>query len=199
MVSQDLEHAVLVGNSMGGGVALHFALRLPDQVDALVLVDAVGFGREGSMSLRLLSLPWIGEWMSPPSRKATIQLWEEIFWDRSMITDEWIDLSYEIWNQPRGDKVFLAALRSMANLWGVRREVTDQILSNLSKITVPTLVVWGQQDRVLPVAQAHVAVQGLPNARHHIFDPCGHCPQLECPEEFNALVLEFLTGEGLQV
>nr|WP_250121851.1 alpha/beta fold hydrolase [Chroococcidiopsis sp. CCMEE 29] len=57
------------------------------------------------------------------------------------------------------------------------------------------MIVWGKQDRILPVAHAHIAAKALPNARLHIFDPCGHHPHLERPKEFNALVLEFLANE----
>ena len=60
-------------------------------------------------------------------------------------------------------------------------------------ITAPTLTIWGKQDRSLPVAHADVAKEGILNAELHVFDPCGHMPPIERPEEFNVLVLEFLS------
>jgi pimeloyl-ACP methyl ester carboxylesterase len=57
---------------------------------------------------------------------------------------------------------------------------------------VPTLVVWGKQDRVFPVTHAHIAAQGIPDARLHIFERCGHWAQLEYFNEFNDLVAEFM-------
>lgn len=58
--------------------------------------------------------------------------------------------------------------------------------------TKPVLVVWGRQDKLLPVAHADVAAKNLPNATVKLFDDCGHSPVLEYPQEFNALLLEFL-------
>jgi pimeloyl-ACP methyl ester carboxylesterase len=66
------------------------------------------------------------------------------------------------------------------------------IVDNLASITAPTLIIWGQQDQIIPVAHAQVAKERIPNAKLHIFDPCGHIPPRERPEEFNNLVLEFL-------
>ena len=88
----------------------------------------------------------------------------------------------------------LAALRTLGNLCGIREEVYRPILDNLDSITAPTLVIWGEQDTILPVAHAHVADERMPGARVHIFDPCGHIPQVERPEEVNELVLEFLAA-----
>ena len=67
------------------------------------------------------------------------------------------------------------------------------IKDNLASITAPTLIIWGQQDPVIPVAHAHVAKEKIPNAELHIFNPCGHVPPVERTEGFNKLVLEFLT------
>jgi pimeloyl-ACP methyl ester carboxylesterase len=58
----------------------------------------------------------------------------------------------------------------------------------------PTLILWGKQDRAFPIRHAEVALKGIPNAKFQIFDPCGHLPYLECAEEFNRSVLEFLAG-----
>jgi 4,5:9,10-diseco-3-hydroxy-5,9,17-trioxoandrosta-1(10),2-diene-4-oate hydrolase len=86
----------------------------------------------------------------------------------------------------------LATLRSLANLRGMRDEVLAPIRENMGRIASPTLVVWGQQDSLMPVEHARVAQAGIPGARVHIFDRCGHMPQMEHPAEFNALVSEFL-------
>ncbi len=73
------------------------------------------------------------------------------------------------------------------------------IVDKLSTITVPTLILWGKQDPVLPVAHTQVAARAIPNNRLHIFDACGHHPQLEYPEKFNALVLEFLANSHSEI
>lgn len=90
----------------------------------------------------------------------------------------------------------LSNLRSIGNLWGIRREVYQPILNRLGEVNVPTLDIWGAQDRILPLEHANQAVERLPNARLHIFDSCGHVPNIEHPDEFNALVLDFLSGSA---
>jgi 4,5:9,10-diseco-3-hydroxy-5,9,17-trioxoandrosta-1(10),2-diene-4-oate hydrolase len=76
--------------------------------------------------------------------------------------------------------------------WGIRLEVFHPIVDRLKNIKAPTFVVWGKQDKIIPVAYADVAVKKIPNARSYIFDRCGHWAQFEYPQEFNQLVLEFL-------
>lgn len=66
-------------------------------------------------------------------------------------------------------------------------------MSNLDKITATTLIVWGKQDAVPPGDQARFAKERIPNSQLYIFDHCGHMPNFEKPEEFNRLVLEFLS------
>jgi 4,5:9,10-diseco-3-hydroxy-5,9,17-trioxoandrosta-1(10),2-diene-4-oate hydrolase len=192
MAVQEIERASLVGHSVGGAVSMHFAIQYPDQVYRLVLVDSGGLGKEVSLLLRLLTLPLAGEWLSRPSRKGAAQLWEEAFHDPALVTEEWVDLYYELDSLPGNQESMLATLRSLANLRGMRDEVLAPIRENMGRIASPTLVVWGQQDSLMPVDHARVAQAGIPGAQVHIFDPCGHMPQMEHPTEFNALVSEFL-------
>ena len=63
----------------------------------------------------------------------------------------------------------------------------------LPEVKVPTLVVWGRQDRVLPLAHAHVAERSIPNASLQIFEECGHAPMIEKPDDFNRVVSEFVS------
>jgi 4,5:9,10-diseco-3-hydroxy-5,9,17-trioxoandrosta-1(10),2-diene-4-oate hydrolase len=194
MVAQRLECASLVGNSLGGGVALALALLFPHRVSKLVLVSSAGLGRELSPILRLASVPILGELLTHPSRPQVAQFLKSIVHNPTLITKNLVDLTQEMASLPGAHRAFLATLRSMASLRGVRPEVIAPILDGLATISAPTLIVWGRQDRTLPLAHAHVAQAGLPNADLHVFDPCGHVPQIEWAEEFNALVLDFLAS-----
>jgi 4,5:9,10-diseco-3-hydroxy-5,9,17-trioxoandrosta-1(10),2-diene-4-oate hydrolase len=189
---QEIEQASLVGHSVGGAVSMHFAIQYPEEVDRLVLVDSGGLGKEVSLLLRLLTLPLAGEFLSRPSRKGAAQLWEEAFYDPALVTEEWVDLYYELDSLPGNQESMLGTLRSLANLRGMKDEVLAPIRDNLGQITAPTLVVWGQQDSLMPADHARVAQAGIPGAQVHIFDRCGHMPQMEHPADFNALVGEFL-------
>jgi 4,5:9,10-diseco-3-hydroxy-5,9,17-trioxoandrosta-1(10),2-diene-4-oate hydrolase len=188
-----IECATLVGNSMGGGAALQFAMMFPRQVNKLVLVDSLGLGKEIAIGIRLATLPFVGKLLRP-SRRMLVPMLKHNFYNPRLIPKEWIEIRYPIFALPDRKNALLALARMNFNLFGVRSQVFRPIVDKLATITAPSLVIWGKQDRILPVAHAHVAAKGLPNARLHIFDPCGHHPHLERPEEFNALVLEFLAS-----
>jgi pimeloyl-ACP methyl ester carboxylesterase len=194
MIVQDVDRAALIGGSMGGAIALRFALQYPHQVEKIVLASSVGLGKEVSIFFRMMSLPILGELFARPSRKGTAQQFRLLLHDPDSIQDQWIEEGYEMSSLPGAQRCLLSAFRSMFNIWGVRSDAYRPILDRLEEIEVPTLVIWGVQDRILPVTHAHQAVKRLPNSRIHILDPCGHVPNIERAEEFNALVTDFLSN-----
>jgi pimeloyl-ACP methyl ester carboxylesterase len=193
METMRIEKASLVGNSLGGGLVLQFALDYPAKVEKLVLVDNAGMGRDVISDFKVCSIPVLGELLTRPSLKGTARLWKEIVCDPVIITPELVNLTYGIISQPGAKKALLAALRSGINLGGQRANLVNSVLNRLSALTAPTLVVWGKKDRIIPVAHAQIAVNKVPGARLEIFERCGHMPQLEQPEKFNKLVLDFLS------
>jgi 4,5:9,10-diseco-3-hydroxy-5,9,17-trioxoandrosta-1(10),2-diene-4-oate hydrolase len=188
-----IDRASLIGSSMGGGTALQFSLLFPERVEKLVLVNSFGLGKEIAIGLRLLALPFVGR-LSRPTRKGAALVLRHNVYDCKVIPDRWIELSYEKFGLPGTKRAILNLIETNLNLFGVRKTVFSPLVEKLSSIAQPVLVIWGQQDRILPVAHAHIAAKGLPNARLHIFNPCGHWPHVERPEEFNTLVLEFLAS-----
>lgn len=191
MDALSLKSTSLIGNSMGGGVALQFALLFPKQVEKLVLVSSAGLGKEIALTLRLASLPFTNL-LFRPRRSSTALALKQAVYNPSVITDDWVELFYQLGMLPGAQEALQMQIRANINFWGVRSQVYGSIVNQLATISAPSLIIWGQQDRVLPVAHAQVAALGLPNARLHIFDACGHWPQVERSEEFNALTLEFL-------
>jgi len=194
METQHIGRATLVGNSLGGGVTLQFAIQFADRVEKLVLVASGGLGKEVNLLLRMASLPLIGELLTRPSRKGTSRLLRQCIYDPALVADDLVELFYRLAALPGAQESFLSTLRAAFNFWGMRADLIRSTVDNLATIAAPTLIVWGQQDRILPVAHAYVAEKRIPNARLHIFDACGHLPQLERPNEFNAVVLEFLSS-----
>jgi pimeloyl-ACP methyl ester carboxylesterase len=186
-----IDTATLVGNSMGGGIALEFTRLYPDRVDKLVLVDSMGFGREISLGIRLITLPAIvnllrpGRWMIPAMLKSN-------FYNGHQLPPEWMEWRYPIFALPGRNRVILRIGQSNFNLAGVLPQVYQPILDSLANITQKTLIVWGEQDRIIPVKHAYIAAAGLPNSQLEIFPNCGHHPYLEYPDKFDRLVLEFL-------
>ncbi|NHC35028.1 alpha/beta fold hydrolase [Scytonema millei] len=197
MDTLEIESATLIGNSMGGGAALQLALLFPQRVNKLVLVDSMGFGREIALGIRLTTLPLLIRLLRP-SRRLLAPMLKNNFFNPQSIPSEWIELRYPIFALPGRKPALMAMVKTNFHLLGVRSQVFRPILSQLATITAPTLIIWGKQDRIIPVAHAYIAAKTIPNARLHIFDRCGHHPHLEYPEKFNNLVLEFLAFPSRQ-
>ena len=192
MTVKGIPRATLIGESLGGAIALRFALERPDQVEKLVLADSVGFGRDVSIRWRIPTLPILGELLTLPSRTATAWNLRRGFRDPSRVTDQWIDEEYELARLSGAQSSLLSTLRASADLWGFKPETFRPILDHGRDIRMPTLIVWGAQDRTVPLALGRRGAQVLPNAQLHIFDNCGHEPNLERPDDFNQLVKDFL-------
>jgi len=188
-----IEGASLIGQSLGGAIALHYALQFPQKVRKLVLVDSAGLGKEVIWTLRLMSIPLVGELVSYPSRKGVELFFKFAVRDPALVTKDFVDLYYNFFSRPGFQKFLLKIVRSIINVAGAREEVLAPLRNNLSKITQPTLIIWGERDRVLPLKHAYWGKEKLPNAELKIIEGCGHIPFFERPEEFNKLVLEFLS------
>ena len=193
MGALNISKADLIGNSLGGGLVLAFALEYPEKVEKLVLVDNAGMGREVITDFNLCSLPFLGELLLRQNRKASYKLWEKIVFDASRVVPEMKDLGYQYASAPGAKEAMLATLRAGINLCGQKGKLTRQLLGRLNSVKTPTLVVWGKQDRIIPVTHARIAVENIPGARLELFDECGHMPMLEYPDKFNRLVMEFLS------
>jgi pimeloyl-ACP methyl ester carboxylesterase len=175
MQDQELAHAALIGNSMGGGIALQFSVTYPEMVDALVLVSSAGFGSDVSPALLLAALPVIGEWLTRPNRRRYRQVLRGIFYDPSLVNEEMLRLFTRMSSIPGGRRALLATLRSLGRQRGFHGRGQASYLAQWGSITAPTLIVWGRQDRVLPVRHATVAGKVIPNAQVHIFDALVLC------------------------
>lgn len=188
----EIERTHLVGHSLGGAVAARLTLMFPQMVDKLALVSSAGLGQELGWSLRLATIPTLGEILTRPSRAAIAQSVETFVNISTEMIDEVIDMWYEMTCLPGAQRGTLRTLRANANLFGQRPSQYAPIVKGLGSITHSALVIWGRQDAVVPVAHAHVAANGLPDARVELLERCGHIPMLEQPEVFKKLVAEFL-------
>jgi len=188
----NIERVSLIGQSLGGGIALHYAIQFPKKVDKLALVDNAGLGKEVIWTLRLMSLPLVGELFSYPSRKGIEIFFRLAVRNRALVTKELVDLYYDIFSQPGSQQWFLKILRQIVNIRGAREEILRPIMNNLQEITQPVLIVWGEKDRVLPLKHAYFAKEKLRNAELEVMEGCGHIPFFERSEEFNKAVLSFL-------
>jgi pimeloyl-ACP methyl ester carboxylesterase len=193
-----IEGATVAGNSLGGHVALRLALSEPERVSALCLIDSVGLGREASWALRLPTIPGYGDpaiaWSKTPLG-ATQRAWlkaQLLFARPERAPAEWMNEQYRLAQLPGFMEAALAALRAQLDLGGQREVLLDQ----LPHLEIPTLVVWGESDRILPVSQAREAVALLKQGSLELIPDCGHLPQVERPDHFVEAVGRFLDEQA---
>jgi pimeloyl-ACP methyl ester carboxylesterase len=192
METQSIQTADVVGHSLGGRLAIRFAAEFPEMTEHLVLAASSGLGKGVPLSLRLTSIPYIGELLWRPSRTTIGLGLKGIVYNPAVITPEMVDASYQCAARPGSGSSFLNVLRTGVNWRGQRESFVRLTRDDLSRISAPTLVIWGRQDRVLPSAHAQVIADIVPNAKLVFFEHCGHLLQLERPDEFNSVVLKFL-------
>jgi 4,5:9,10-diseco-3-hydroxy-5,9,17-trioxoandrosta-1(10),2-diene-4-oate hydrolase len=186
----EVDKVHLLGNSMGGGTAAAFTLRHPDRVERLITMGG------GGMSPSIFS-PWppegikrLMEFDADPTRERLVAWLETMVFDRSYITEELIEERLVNARRPgvvEWSKTLYASQRNPAAVEAV------PLYAQISRITHPTLITWGLDDRVMPLDFAFFALRHLPNAELHVFSRCGHWAMIERKREFERVVLEFLS------
>jgi pimeloyl-ACP methyl ester carboxylesterase len=183
----------IIGNSMGGGVGLNFAIAHPDRVGRLVTVG--GIGRNVLTPAPTEGIRLLQEFTEEPTRERLIRWLHSMVYDPAVITDELVE---ERWNHAT-DPATLAGARRMYS-----KEAFDQMISAMEaskgpqpwaimhRLKAPTLITWGRDDRVSPLDMALIPMRTIPNAELHVFPNCGHWTMIEAKEAFENVVLAFL-------
>ena len=187
--------ATVVGHSLGGGIAMQFAYQFPQRLERLVLVDSGGLGREVSLALRAATLPG-AELVMPlmfntPLRDAG--RWVNRTFGRVGIRGsaslrgiaEGLDSLADV----EARRAFVHTARSVIDPAGQRVDARDRLY--LSE-KVPTLLVWGADDRIIPVRHGEEAHRLMPHSRLEIFEGAGHFPFNDDPWRFVALLRDFI-------
>jgi len=197
MDSLGYERATVVGQSLGGGVAMQFAYQFPERCERLVLVDSGGLGREVTFYLRMLTVPGFESifplFCTPRLRDAgnLIATWLGRAGVRSTPASQEIWRSYTSLANAESRRAFFRSLRDVIDLSG-------QAVSALRRLyraaQLPTLIVWGAQDPFIPVSHAVAAHEAIPGSRLEIFDGVGHYPHCEAPERFVAVLNDFIAS-----
>ncbi len=188
--------AHLVGNSLGGAVAMRLATDHPARAASLVLVNSAGFGREVTVALRLLALRPLGRLLLRPHPVIARRTERAIFHDPAYVTEERLATALAVARQPHAARVMLELVRSLGTWRGVRPRWREELLAAVAALDLPTLVVWGDRDLILPASHLANARARLPKARCHLFADTGHMPQIERAAAFHALVTEFWSGHA---
>ena len=194
-----VESAVVVGNSFGGLVALHLALSEPARVSALILSDSAGLDRTVNPALATLSFPRMSQMATalaktPPGAAQRALSRALLFFARPwQIPLKWVKDQYKLAQLPNFTEATLATLRSTVGPAG-QREV---LLDKLPRLQMPTLIVWGIEDRVIPYGQAQDALARLQKGSLELISNCGHLPHVEQPKRFVSILGDFLGDREL--
>jgi pimeloyl-ACP methyl ester carboxylesterase len=187
-----LEQAHFVGNSLGGGTTLKFALDYPDRAGRLVLMGPAG----GTLPL---TSPWpsegikmmLGFYAPPGPSKEKMQALVNVMSHAPANHSELVEERYRAAIEP--DAVAFATALYKAFQSGEAVMVAEELWRDVHRIPHRTLLTWGRDDRVLPLDGALYMLRYMPDARLHVFPNCGHWAQAEHTVEFNRLVIDFLT------
>jgi 4,5:9,10-diseco-3-hydroxy-5,9,17-trioxoandrosta-1(10),2-diene-4-oate hydrolase len=190
--SLQLKRYYLVGHSLGSAVSLQFVILFPGLVGKLVLVSPVGLTHKLPWVLRLSALPFVDKLLLHINKKLIAKAVYLYVHNKSCVTEEFLQNNYRIAQLPGTQEVLVSLLRQNIDIHGIKKDVVKTLMTNLSKLTMPILVIWGKNDKLLSVENARAVLQLIPQAKLEIFDKCGHVPQLEHPEKFNQLVNDFL-------
>ena len=179
-----IERASLVGNSLGGWTAAAYALAHPEKVERLALVDAAGFAITGDLDPRVLN------GLNPSTREAVKQVMSLVFYSKQIYaSDAAVDMLFTR-KMTAGDGYTIQRFIDSIT----RGE--DVLDNRLASIKQPTLIVWGREDGLTPLAMGERFKKEIAGSELFVIDKCGHVPQIEKSAEFNAALMKFLGGNG---
>jgi pimeloyl-ACP methyl ester carboxylesterase len=196
------ERATIVGHSLGGGVALQFAYQFPERTDRLVLVSSGGLGREVNAILRAATVPgfeqlirlFSGDWVIGTSARAAQVMRRIGLRPGTDAKQSWLSLRSLADGPTR--HAFTATVRSVIAAGGQRVSAVDRLYLAAA---VPTMVVWGDCDRIIPMAHAQATHERIPDSRLEIVKGAGHYPHRDAPNGFTEALLEFIDSTDVAV
>ena len=195
LVALGHERATVVGQSLGGGVAMQFSYQYPERCERLVLVGSGGLGREVNPLLRWLSLPGSDAVLRLACAASIRNAIEAVGSLAARVGLQPAPVVAELWRSYASladdatRRAFLRTLRAVVDPRGQAVSAANRL--HLAA-EAPTLIVWGDADPIIPVEHAHAAHAAIPGSRLEIFEGVGHYPHCEAPERFVAILTEFI-------
>jgi pimeloyl-ACP methyl ester carboxylesterase len=188
----DLRRLTIAGHSLGGGVTLLTALRLhalrDDRLERMVIVSGAAYAQKLPPFVRLADFPRLSSaaFTALGAHRIVRAVLEQIVYDPTIVDDEQV----RGYAEPLGTPEAVSALLETARL--IQPPDLDAITARYPELDVPTLLMWGRSDRVVPLAVGERLERELPKARLHVLERCGHIPAEELPEESYAVLERFL-------
>jgi pimeloyl-ACP methyl ester carboxylesterase len=194
LIGLDIEGATVVGHSLGGGIAMQFAYQFPERCQRLVLVSSGGLGQDVHPVLRAATLPGSELVLPVIAHEKLLDLVSLVpralgkIGLRTGPDIAEMAHGYASLSNAEGRAAFIHTVRAVIDPTGQRVNASDRIYL-ASKM--PTLIIWGRRDRIIPVAHAEPAHEGMPGSRLELFDGAGHFPHLEDPLRFARTLAQF--------
>lgn len=195
MAVLDIPKATVVGHSLGGGIAMQFAYQFPTRLERLVLVDSGGLGEDVSLVLRAATLPGaevvLPLLFNPVPRYAgrTIGAVLSRFGLRASANTRGLLEGLESLGDGRARAAFVHTARSVIDPRGQRVDARDRLYLSAN---VPSMLVWGEKDRIIPCKHGHGAHELMPGSRFEVFPGAGHFPFNDDPERFVDVLGDFI-------
>jgi len=195
LVALGVERATFVGHSLGGGIAMQLGYQFPERCERIVLVASGGLGKEVSVLLRAVSLPG-AEYILPVILTPWLRLraegiggfFNKLGWRPGPTLGE-VWRSYTNLTDRAGQQAFVHTVRSVIDISGQRVSARDRLYLASA---VPSLIVWGEDDGIIPVEHAYAAHEAMPGSRLAVLPHAGHFLPFEQPEWFAHTLLDFL-------
>ncbi|MCM8711485.1 alpha/beta hydrolase [Clostridium sp. SYSU_GA19001] len=187
----NMDKAVLVGNSLGGEVALDFAVKYPEKVSKLVLIDSAGYMKNKKMMRILVRLSRYKVISSILKKCITRNFIKKIaqwaVFDDKIVDVKMVDSYYKTMNTKGGFSAFIELVKNLS--------YTEFNYEQVKNIKSSTLIIWGKEDKWIPVSDAFRLHQDIKNSKLVILNDCGHGPQEEKPEKVAELIRDFINDK----
>jgi pimeloyl-ACP methyl ester carboxylesterase len=181
-----IKQCIIAGNSLGGGIAWHFALDYPQKVSKLILIDASGYPKineKGSLGFKIASIPVLNNLLLYVTPKSLVKKsLETVFVDQSLITEERITRYHEL---------LLAEGNRRAAL-SIFKNKFDQQTNRIKDIQQPTLILFGEKDQLINSDNAYLFQKDIKNSKVVILKNIGHVPMEEAPKATADLINDFI-------
>ena len=191
-----IDRATVVGHSLGGGVAMQFSYQFPERCERLVLVSSGGLGPDVGLPLRMATLPGSALVLSvaAPAARSLINVAASAGRTlrlRPAPDAEFYARTFAALADAETRAAFLGTLRGVVGTRGQLVDARDRLYLAQH---MPTLIIWGERDAMLPVSHGQAAHEAMPGSVLEIFENAGHLPQLDEPRRFVAVVEDFVAG-----
>lgn len=192
IIENDLRQLTLIGHSLGGGIALLVAITLAadgdDRLASLVLMDSIAFPQKVPLFIRICTWPLLGRLALAcvPAKLLVRFVLGIAYFNRKKIESQAIEAYAANLRSPERRRALIETAKNLVP------DDLKRVLKQYSTIRVPALVIWGQQDRVVPSSVGRELKAALANSRYMVVENCGHMPQEERPEAILGAISDFL-------